>query len=141
MSRKEWLLLALAAGEGKPLSPAQLQKSLFVLSRESPAAVKGDFYKFIPYHYGPFDPSIYSDADTLAGQGLVAVLPTSDARSRVYGLTEAGAVAAAKLDKAQPGIEYLRRVVKWAQACSFQALISTIYAKYPEYKVNSAFRA
>lgn len=48
----------------------QLQKSLFVLGRRRAKDLGGDFYNFQPYDYGPFDASVYHDADALPLAGL-----------------------------------------------------------------------
>src|SRR5947209_2707195 len=70
MNRKDWTLLAICSANGNGLSPVQLQKALFLLSREMPNAV-GNFYHFTAYHYGPFDRAVYDDAERLAADGMV----------------------------------------------------------------------
>ena len=71
MNRKDWALFAISyAGEGH-LSPAQLQKSLFLLGENKKSAVRKDFYKFAPYNYGPFCKDIYSDTGSLEADGLI----------------------------------------------------------------------
>lgn len=74
MERKDFLLLAVAAGE-EPLTPVQLQKSLFLISEANLAAVTTPLYEFEPYHYGPFCPSIYDDVISLKNEGLVIRVP------------------------------------------------------------------
>jgi len=140
MQRQDWTLLALSCAHGAGLSPAQLQKVLFVLGTEIPDAVRPAFYCFTPYHYGPFDAAIYRDAETMMMQGLVAI--SSDGRTRYYSATPAGRRRAALLHQTAPrnAVEYLDAVVKWAQSLSFSQMIKAVYAKYPEMSVNSVFR-
>ena len=70
IEKKEWLLLAISFSEGY-LSPAQLQKSLFLLKQKKKKSVGKGFYNFIPYNYGPFCKEIYSDAESLVSDGVV----------------------------------------------------------------------
>ena len=50
----------------------RLQKMLFLLAKEHriDRAVK-EFYKFVPYRFGPFDSRIYDDLEFLENVGLV----------------------------------------------------------------------
>ena len=63
MTPKDWTLLVLASAGG-PLSPVQLQKTLFLIDRNLSRAQRGvtRFYNFRAYDYGPFDSAIYTDA-------------------------------------------------------------------------------
>ena len=49
MTRQDWLLLVLAAAGGKPLSPLQLQKSLFLVGHDLAKLVGAGFYTFRPF--------------------------------------------------------------------------------------------
>lgn len=142
MTRKDWVLLALAAADGQQLSPAQLQKSLFILSRAMPEADRVQFYRFVPYHYGPFNSDIYADAELMQRSGLVSIGRRQGRRWAEYEATSAGLDRAKVLEGNAPSqlLEYLRRVVKWARSVTFQQLIRAIYAKYPEYRSNSVFQ-
>jgi uncharacterized protein YwgA len=112
MERKHWTLLALAAANGEPVTPVQLQKSLFVLGEEMPAEVAPGFYEFAPYDYGPFCAEVYSDAEKLAADGLVELLPSANGRWTNYRATDAGMVRADQIVSANPrAAAYLRDVV------------------------------
>lgn len=138
LERADWTLLAIAAAQGAPLSPVQLQKSLFVLGREMPGEV-GNFYLFQPYNYGPFDRSVYADVDQMESRGLVTRVPLRQWSG--YAATGAGIAAAAALRKdANPrAVDFLDRVVAWTRALSFQDLVRAIYVKYPEMRAKSIF--
>jgi hypothetical protein len=140
MNRVDWNLLVLAAAEGKPLDPAQLQKVLFLLQDKVPGAL-ADGYHFRPYHYGPFDPDVYSDAEFLAQDGLVSIVAAGGGW-KTYAATDRGlAKAKCLVDGADPSaVAYARRVVQWARGLSFNQLVGAIYREYPQMRVNSIFR-
>lgn len=138
----DWTLLALASAGGKPLTPVQLQKALFLLGRELPKVTGKNYYRFVPHNFGPFDPTIYHDSEQLEDEGFVSVLYQAGRRWPVYSVTPRGLQRAHELEKSAPvtGVEYLRKAVKWARSLSFQQLVQAIYREYPEYRVNSIFR-
>ncbi len=141
MTRQEWLLMAIAHRNGQPLTPAQIQKAMFLMSAEAPHLVGPGFYNFIPYNYGPFDANVYHDLDIMAQSGLVTANTFSGRNWKVYAITPAGVAQAAQARQmANPyGLEYLKTVVDWVASMSFPQLVRAIYAKYPEYKANSVF--
>ena len=139
--RQTWLLHALHSAGAKGLTPVQVQKALFLLERRRPDSVKGGFYRFRPYHYGPFDADVYRDAEELARDNLSVISTSSTGRTRVYQITPDG-TAKAECDAAQlddAGRKYLMDVVAWAQSVSFAELVSAVYAAYPETRVKSIF--
>ena len=141
LTKRDWTLLAISAADGEPLSPVQLQKALFLLGKMKPYSVSRSFYDFTPYNYGPFDAAIYHDAETLAGDGLVAIQPSRQGKWVQYAGTAKGMLIAKTLEAADPGAaDYLRRAVAWVRSLSFQDLVKAIYAHYPEYKANSVFQ-
>lgn len=141
LDKADWTLLAIAAAGRKGLTPAQLQKTLFLVKQNFRNELK-DFYAFEPYNYGPFDKSIYEDARVYAQKGMVKMNGVSGQNWSKYYITTEGAA------KAQPlrsnadtnAMSYLEKIVHWAQSLSFPQLISAIYKQYPEYKVNSVFK-
>ena len=66
MTREEFILAAMAPGANYCYSPVQVQKLLFLLDRQIPREVNGPHFHFEPYHYGPFDSSVYSQLEQLA---------------------------------------------------------------------------
>jgi len=141
LTRRDWLLLALAHREGRPLSPAQIQKSMFLLAEEMAKAVGRGFYRFSAYNYGPFCRDIYDDLDSMVATGLVTLSPGSRDARRTYAITPAGMKRAAAIQPhADPAaFAYLGQAVDWAASLSFTALVRAIYAKYPKYRENSVF--
>jgi hypothetical protein len=141
MERSDWTLLAVCFSGPKGLSPVQLQKSLFLLGAELQREVGHDFYTFIPHNYGPFSKQIYTDAEQLAANGLIAIErePGSPAQ---YVITALGRNRALEVERelSQRVQDYFANVVTWTQQRSFSSLIRSIYEKYPEYRVNSVFQ-
>ena len=140
MKRQDWTVLALSFANGRGLSAVQLQKALFLLERGLPEEVGPKFYNFTPYNYGPFDSSVYKDADVLADQSLVNISkPTG--RYTVYSITPEGAKAAKQLEAKAPAraVQHLKDIVEWIQTLTFAQLVRAIYARYPEMKANSVF--
>ena|SRR5438552_3244318 len=137
-----WVLLALWAANHHSLSPVQLQKSLFLLGQRRKQDVGAGFYHFQPYDYGPFDVTVYTDADRLVEEGLVAIDRSMGRSLRRFSLTADGKVEAERLAATVPdgAVAYLRKVVPWAQGLSFNELVRAIYDAYPSTRVNSVFR-
>jgi uncharacterized protein len=138
-TRDQWLLLALAHRHGAPMTPVQVQKTMFLMKEEAPSLMGSEFYSFEPYNYGPFNAEIYHDLEDLQKQGLVVIDGTGSVRS--FAVTAGGLERAAEIKKsADPtAAAFLENVVDWVTSLSFSQLVRAIYAKYPKYKVNSVF--
>lgn len=139
---KEWTLLAISSAKGRPLSPVQLQKTLFLLEKNWSGDL-GEYYSFRPYNYGPFDASIYRDAEALAEMGLIAINRLPGRAWSEYAVTPAGLKFAEELQKQAPksAVDFLERVVDWVLKLKFEELIKVIYKHYPEFRINSVFRS
>jgi len=131
----------MSAGDRPEYSPAQLQKLFFLMDREAAGHTGGPYFNFRAYDYGPFDPAVYEEVETLAGMGLAFVDKTGF--YRVYSLSPAGLEQGrAALNEFTPaGREYAARAANWVRSVSFNQLVSEIYKRYPEMKENSVFRA
>src|SRR3989344_2651663 len=141
MARSDMVLAALAAaGEGRSFSPVQVQKLFFLLGREASRLVAGPHFNFQPYDYGPFDRDVYVELDALRFGGLVDTAGSSNYRR--YALTPAGFEAGCQVlaTWSEDARVYAAQVVQWVQKLSFQQLVSSIYTKYPDMKVNSVLR-
>jgi|SRR5665213_60486 len=143
MNRRELVLAVLACSEGRPYTPAQLQKAVFLVTRNMPQIVQqGPGYHFVPYDYGPFDSDVYSDASQLHHAGEAVIAPSGLGRWNTYAATEAGVRRGRELMQALPDHvqRYLRDVSEWVRAQSFSSLVKSIYETYPEMRANSIFR-
>lgn len=140
ISNKDWTLLALHLAGDKGLTPAQLQKVLF-LAKQNYSTRLTNFYDFKPYNYGPFDKAIYKDAEELASAGLVQLVKQPNQSWSMYKISNKPDGLEVSSKNTDKDIEnYLAKAIKWAQNISFEKLITSIYSAYPEYKVNSVFR-
>lgn len=141
MNRKDWLLLVIAAADGQEFTPAQLQKSVFLLGEERREALDEDFYEFEPYHYGPFCLDVYLDAEALEKQGLIAIHINRSGRWQEYRATVDGLNRALVLKESveEEVVLLIREKVAWTRNLSFQELIKNIYRQYPRFRANSVF--
>ncbi|GMV07916.1 MAG: hypothetical protein AMXMBFR53_41910 [Gemmatimonadota bacterium] len=144
MHRRDWTLLAIASGDAAVTQPVQLQKALFLLGEKLTPDHLGTeaFYEFTPYDYGPFSKAVYSDAEALEAEGLVAIRRPPDTRFNLYVATLAGQQRAAELrgGLSPEASEYLDRLMSWVRSLSFQELVKAIYQSFPEMKANSVFQ-
>jgi hypothetical protein len=59
VTRQQLLLAILAAAKGRSYSPVQIQKAVFLITRNLPGLVtEGEGIDFHPYDYGPFDSEV-----------------------------------------------------------------------------------
>ena len=142
LPRKAWPLMALACSPDGELTPAQMQKSLFLMGKEMSESVGDGFYEFVAHNYGPFALAIYTDIDELAKEGSVHLGSTANRRWPTYILTVNGRKEGEDFRQKIPehAAQYLHDVVKWVKSVPFFGMLQTIYAEYPEYAVNSIFR-
>jgi len=73
MNKSDWIIIVLGAANGGNHTPAQLQKSLFLIKENLPKEFKKEFYDFIPYNCRPFFKEIYSDSKKLGGEKLLNI--------------------------------------------------------------------
>ena len=139
MKRRDWVLAVLAAAVGEPVTPVQLQKTLFLLEKECPQIGGRRYYKFTPYAYGPFDSTVYVDTRELAAEGLTTI-SQPDYGTREYRITEAGARAAEGLKVDKDVRQALDRIVEHVRSLSFRQLLSEIYRRFPDMRERSVFR-
>jgi hypothetical protein len=142
MDRQSLILAALAASDGAPHSPVQVQKLFFLLDREIPSHTRGPHFHFIPYDYGPFDVEVYDELKQLEQKELVIIEQPPSIRWKTYRLTPHGQHIGEKSlnEMGETAASYIRRVSAWVRKYSFAQLVSAIYKKYPDMQVNSVFR-
>lgn len=138
VARSEVVLAALAAGgSSAEHSPIQFQKLLFLIDREIPDYIDGPHFNFQPYHYGPYDQTVFEVAERLAEDGKVII----DDRGphRHYLLSEVGLSDGLSVLKRIPraASRYMAQASKWVLRQSFRSLVSAIYRHYPDMAVKS----
>lgn len=143
MNRRELVLATLACAGGRAFTPVQIQKALFLISRNVPHLVdEGPCFQFEPYDYGPFDNEVYREAEALQAGGLATISPSPRGRWSEYAATDQGVTeGTVLLERLRPDVrEYLQQVSGWVRSQSFSQLVRSIYQAYPEMRQNSIFR-
>jgi uncharacterized protein YwgA len=142
MDRKDIVLLVIESASDEGLSPLQLQKSLFIIGQSQLAGLPADFYIFRPYNYGPFCEEIYRDTDVLVAEGMVFNIPVAGQSWSKYVITPKGQSKGEEIKKENNVglVTYIKDTVQWVSSLTFSELLRAIYAKYPEYRVNSVFQ-
>jgi len=141
IKKEDWIPIVLTKAHPDGLTPVQLQKSLFLLQKAFPSLLKA-FYNFQPHNYGPFDVAIYEDANDLESKQLIKKVQIENRSWAKYCITQSGQQKGEELLKKvdKKVVDYLTKLINWIHELSFQELITSIYKKYPKYKVNSVFR-
>jgi uncharacterized protein len=141
MNRRDIVLAAMAPANGASHTPVQVQKLLFLIDREAAAMLGGPFFNFRPYHYGPFDKTVYKELEALGDAGLVDIHGGISMRS--FALTPLGQEQGDQLLGAleAPAQDYIRRASEFVRGLSFSALVSAVYKAYPEMRANSVFQS
>ena len=138
VDRSEIVLAALAAGgSSAEYSPIQFQKLLFLIDREIPDYIGGPHFNFQPYHYGPYDQSVFEVAELLAEDGKVII--DDKGPYRHYFLSEAGLNDGLSVLERIPrtASRYMAEASKWVLRQSFRTLLSAIYRHYPDMAIKS----
>ena len=138
MNRTDLLLRIVAAANGKPLTPVQLQKVAFLVGQEFEGELPAEFYSFRKYDYGPFSAAVYADAEQLERDGLMAISINPRGGWREYAATVEG-IEADFTDIPEAITSFIEETVQWAMQLSFQQLVREIYKRFPQYRQNSVF--
>ncbi len=137
MKRTDLLLKIIAAANGEPLTPAQLQKVAFYVGMNFASELQ-DYYEFKKYDYGPFCVDVYRDAERLEREGKVTISIHPRGGWRQYSATLAGMRAEAE-DIPDEVSTYIVEKVRWARAISFPELVRAVYQEFPQFRENSVF--
>ena len=143
MNKRDLTLAMLACAEGRPYTPVQLQKALFLATRQVPGIInQGPEFNFRPYDYGPFDSDVYTEATHLHMQGDAVVAPSGQGRWNTYSASDRGLVKGREILAQIPesSRRFLIEVSGWVRSQSFSGLVKSIYDAYPEMRANSIFR-
>ena len=77
MNPRDLVLAILAAAEGRPYTPVQIQKAIFIICDQFPSLIDaGPGFHFEPYDYGPFDSDVYSELAQLQRSGDAVIAPS-----------------------------------------------------------------
>ena len=138
---EEMILAAMAPANCSPFTPVQIQKLMFLIDKELAAGLGEKLFNFRPYNYGPFDGDAYSCLDALVDSGHVELVPSLGQRWSSFKTTEKGqTVGEQKLSQLETWVQQAIEVYSnWVRGLSFPQLVSAIYKKYPEMKLNSVF--
>ena len=140
-NRNDIVAAAFAAAEqGAAFDPIRVQKLLFLIDREVSDRIGGPFFKFLPYHYGPFDAAVYDAIEEMAAAGTARIDESGPCPR--YQLTEAGRERGdAVLASFDPPIsDYFERTARWVRLMPYRRMLEAIHRQYPEMAVNSWFR-
>jgi hypothetical protein len=143
MMRRDLIVMVLAAAGGRPYTPVQLQKSVFLITRNVPGIIsEGQPFTFSPYDYGPFDASVYWEAEALRDTGEAIITLSTNGRWKTYAASQLGIRRGTELMAALPPPvrEYIHTIAEWVLAQSFGSLVRSIYEAYPEMRENSIFQ-
>jgi hypothetical protein len=141
LNRRDLVLAILAASGGRPYTPVQIQKSVFVICDQLPDLISGLTFSFRPYDYGPFDSDVYSEISMLQHAGEAIIAPAPFGNWNTYAASDAGVIRGQKLlDQIGTRREYIEKISAWVRSLGFNSLVKSIYEAYPEMKANSIFR-
>lgn len=132
MKRQELILSCFDSVQDKTLSPLQIQKLMFLISKKIGEISIEEEFDFIPYDFGPFDKKIYSDIDLLIDDGYITILP---GKVRQYKLVQ-------NINNEVPHdlFEKIKELAQFVKSCSFKQLLTAIYKEYPETSVNAIYK-
>ena len=139
VKRADVLLKIIAAAEGEPLTPAQLQKVAFRVGMECSEYMPVDYYTFRKYDYGPFSAEIYRDAEQLECDGKITITINARGGWKEYAATVRGYMTELE-DFPEEVSSFILDKVNWARELSFQELVREVYKMYPAYRENSVFQ-
>jgi len=115
-----------------------LMKYAFLFQMEGSGCRR--FYQFVPYHYGPFAKELYTDLERLQADGLVTV--SNDAvedKTRIT-LADPARTDAALAELPDDLKEDVAAILDAYGDLDHNALLKTVYEKYPAYAKKSRVR-
>ena len=141
LNRHDLVLAILAASGGRPYTPVQIQKAVFVVCDQLPKLVSGPGFNFTPYDYGPFDSDVYSEIIQLQQAGEATITPSPFGNWNMYAASDTGLIRGRELlDRVGKHREYIEKISAWVRSLSFNRLVKSIYEAYPEMRAHSIFR-
>ena len=141
----DWILALLYVNRRKPVrGTLRIMKELFLFKKEAKLderAKLGQFYRFVPYDYGPCSFEIYDDLNMLRKIGSIIALERPDKHYQTYMLTQSGEYRARLFLKSlHPSVtEGLEEIKRRFNDLPLYSLLSYVYEEYPEYAKKSVF--
>lgn len=131
MKKREKIALALLYNMKRNLTKIELSKLLFLLKQETSFISDDSFYDFVPYLYGPYSFSLFSDVGSLARQGYISETDTEVLIDNVV-----------KVKRELSSIAFQEnadvwKIIKKYSGLSQRALVDDIYARYPWFASRS----
>ncbi len=114
-----------------------LMKYAFLLQMEGNGR---RLYNFIPYHYGPFAKELYTDLGKLQEEGLVNVDNDTDEEKTRIALSDPDRAEAILTELPDDLKEDIGAVLDAYGDLDHNALLKTVYEKYPAYAKKSRVR-
>lgn len=124
MLTRQKVALRILQGCGGAASYFTLTKLMFLLGEESPTKGGSAFYRFVPYHFGPYSFSLHYEVGQLERDGM---LTSHDGRS--WNLTAVGLAFSPALPIAVE--RDIRLILTRYARLGFDQLTDTVYARYP----------
>lgn len=130
-------LPAAAAAQAGVLVTA-LMKYAFLLQMEGNGGRR--LYRFVPYHYGPFAKELYADLEKLQEEGLVTVDNDSEEDKTRIALADPERAEQALAELPDDLKEDAAAIIDRYGNLDHNALLRTVYEKYPAYAKKSRLR-
>jgi type I restriction enzyme S subunit len=112
-----------------------LMKYVFLFQMEGSSRRR--FYHFVPYHYGPFARELYTDLERLQAEGLINVDSETDEVKTRIALADPAKADAALAELPDDLKEDVATIIDAYGDLDHNALLKTIYDKYPTYTTKS----
>ncbi len=130
---RQKIILRLLVETAKPLAKTVFVKLVFLLRSETCLQNVSTFYDFVPYHFGPFSFTLYSELARLQTHGLVNDGPERIELNKAS-LTRSHALAEGVTPDLRSAVT---SIVRQYGQVSRPDLVSTVYRNYPWFALNS----
>src|SRR5262249_539444 len=114
-----------------------LMKYAFLFHMEG--ASRRRFYRFVPYHYGPFAKELYCDLEKLQQDGFVSFNNGEEDKTKII-LTDPAKAAAALAELPEDLQEDVATIIDRYGDLDHRTLLQTVYRKYPAYAKKSKIK-
>lgn len=139
------LILALIAEKAKrarcsaEVLVTALMKYVFLFQMEGSASQRR-LYHFVPYHYGPFAKELYANLEKLEQDGLISVHKESNEEKTQIRLADPAKAEQILVELPEDFKEDVAVIIETYGDLDHNALLETVYEKYPAYAKKSRLR-